>query len=115
MTDSTERRGKRRGNRLRIVAWTTAGLLLLLPLIAMRFTDEVAWTGTDFVFAAALMLVVGGALELTVRKTGNSAYRAAVAVALAAAFLLIWVSGAVIIGDETDDANLMYGVCSRSE
>jgi hypothetical protein len=46
---------------------------------------------------------------LVARKAGNIAYRAAVGVALAAAFLLVWISLAVgIIGTEDDLANLMY-------
>jgi hypothetical protein len=44
-----------------------------------------------------------------VAKAGNIAYRAAVAVALAAALLLVWVTGAVgIIGSEDNNANTMY-------
>ncbi|HET6568856.1 MAG TPA: hypothetical protein VFG50_12890 [Rhodothermales bacterium] len=43
-------------------------------------------------------------------KTGNTAYRAAFGVALAAGFLLLWVIGAVgIIGDSGDTPDLMYG------
>ena len=43
------------------------------------------------------------------KKTDNTAYRFAVGVALAAAFILLWVNGAVgIIGDESNDANMMY-------
>ena len=46
---------------------------------------------------------------MLVAKAGNIAYRAAVAVALAAALLLVWVTGAVgIIGSEDNNANLMY-------
>ena len=42
-------------------------------------------------------------------KTGNTAYKSAVGLALAAAFLLFWVNGAVgIIGNEGNHANLMY-------
>ena len=44
-------------------------------------------------------------------RTGptNTAYRWAVGVALAAAFILFWVNGAVgIIGADGDDANSMY-------
>ena len=42
-------------------------------------------------------------------KTGNTAYKAAVGVALAALFLLFWVNGAVgIIGSENNPANLLY-------
>jgi len=37
------------------------------------------------------------------------AYRFAVGVALTTAFILLWVNGAVgIIGDESNDANIMY-------
>ena len=45
-------------------------------------------------------------------RTGrvNTTYRSAVGLALAGAFLLFWVNGAVgIIGDEDNVANLMYG------
>ncbi len=110
MAGNTENGGGRRWSRWRIAAWTVAALILLLPLVAMQFTDEVNWEVADFVIAAALLVGVGVPYELAVRKTGNAAYRAAVGVALAAVFLLIWVNGAVgIIGSEDNDANLMYG------
>jgi hypothetical protein len=42
--------------------------------------------------------------------TDNRAYRAAVGVAIAAAFILVWMNLAVgIIGSEDNPANLMYG------
>ena len=42
-------------------------------------------------------------------KTGNTAYKSAVGLALATPFLLVWVNGAVgIIGNEGNQANLMY-------
>jgi hypothetical protein len=99
----------RRVNPWRILGWTIAGMLLVLPLLAMQFTDEVQWTFSDFVFAAILILGVGIPFELTVRKTGNTAFRVAAGIALSAAFLIIWLSGAVgIIGSENNDANMMY-------
>jgi hypothetical protein len=105
----TEGGGRRRGSRWRVVAWTAAALLLLLPLIAMQFTDEVVWGVADFVVFAALLLAVGVPYELAVRKSGDSAYRAAAGIALVAAFLLVWINLAVgIIGDEGNPANLMY-------
>jgi hypothetical protein len=100
---------ERRESRWRIAAWTVAALLLLLPLAAMQFTDEVNWTVGDFAFAAALLLGVGGAFELAVRKSGDAAYRAGVGVALAGALLLVWVNGAVgLIGSEDNPANMLY-------
>jgi hypothetical protein len=75
----------------------------------MQFTDGVNWDVADFVIAGALLVGVGVPYELAVRKTGDTAYRAAVGVALAAAFLLVWVNGAVgIIGSEDNPANLVY-------
>ena len=110
ITGNAENGGGRHLSPWRIAAWTAAALVLLLPLVAMQFTDEVNWTASDFVFAGALILGVGVTYEFAARKTGDTAYRTAVGVALAAAFLLIWVNGAVgIIGSENNPANLMYG------
>jgi hypothetical protein len=90
--------------------WGTAALLLLLPLAAMQFTAEVRWDEEDFIFAGVLIGAVGIAYELTVRMTRNWGYRAAVAVALAAAFLIIWANGAVgMIGSEGNPYNLLFG------
>ncbi|MDX1531361.1 MAG: hypothetical protein R3362_07530 [Rhodothermales bacterium] len=76
----------------------------------MGFTDAVAWSVGDFAFAAALLLSAGIPLELAMRTTNDTSYRAAVGAALVGALLLIWVNGAVgIIGSESNDANLMYG------
>jgi len=110
MTGKTENSGGRCGSRWRIAAWAVAPLVLLVPLIAMQFTEKVNWDVADFAVAGALLVGTGVTYELAVRKTGDTAYRAAVGVALAAAFILVWVNGAVgIIGTEHDDANLMYG------
>ena len=76
------------------IALATA-FLLLLPLLAMQFTDEVAWDLADFAIAGALLFGTGLAYELIVRKTDNTTYRAAVGAALAVALLLIWLELAV--------------------
>jgi uncharacterized membrane protein len=82
---------------------------LLLPLLAMQITDEVAWDLADFAVAGVLLVGTGLLFELAARKAGNIAYRAAVGVALAAAFILLWLMGAVgIIGVEGDSADRMY-------
>ena len=110
MAENAENAGGRRGSRWRIAAWAAAALILLLPLVAMQFTDEVNWDVADFAFAGALLIGTGITYELAVRKTGDTAYRAAVGVALAAAFILVWMNLAVgLIGTERDGANLMYG------
>jgi hypothetical protein len=96
-------------SRFRMVAWSIGGLLLLAPLVAMRFTDEVKWTAGDFLFAALLIGGTGGLYELAARTTSGLAYRFAVGVALGAGFLIIWLSGAVgIIGSENNPLNQLY-------
>jgi hypothetical protein len=110
MAASAQRGGGRRMCRWRTVAWTGAALMLLLPWVAMQFTDEVNWSVTDFLVAGALIAGTGLAFELAAGTTANHAYRAAVGLALAAAFLLIWLNLAVgIIGTEDNPLNLMFG------
>jgi hypothetical protein len=94
----------RRWNPWRIAGWSLAGFVLVLPLVA-----GAPWTWSDYVFAAVLILSVGLPIELVVRKTSDPAYRAGVGAALAAAFLIVWLTGAVgIIGSEAHPANLLY-------
>jgi hypothetical protein len=90
------------------IALVTA-FILLVPLVAMRFTDEVNWTWSDFVVTGTLLFGSGLTYELIARKAGNAPYRAAVGVALAAALLLVWINLAVgIIGSENNPVNLLY-------
>ena len=90
------------------VALATA-ILLLVPLVAMKFTDEVNWTGMDFAVAGALLFGAGCAFVSLARRTGDIASRLAAVTAVLAGLMLIWVNLAVgIIGSENNPANLMY-------
>jgi hypothetical protein len=90
------------------IALATA-VILLLPLLAMQFTNEVVWGLADFAVAGVLLFGAGLTYELIARKAGHIAHRAAVGVAIAAALLLVWINLAVgIIGNEGNPANLMY-------
>lgn len=85
------------------------GLLMLISLIAMRYTDEVAWSPSDFIFAGALLFGTGFTYILITKKSSSVTYKVAVGSALAAGFLLIWVNAAFgIIGTESNPINLMY-------
>lgn len=86
-------------------------LLLLVPLVAMRFTAEVNWTSSDFVVAWVLLAGTAFAYRLlATRKIANLAYRAGAALAVAASLLIVWINLAVgIIGSEANPANLLYG------
>lgn len=85
------------------------GLLLLIPFIAMQFTNEVVWTLSDFIIAGTFLFGTGFAYKLIIRKSGNVSYRLAIGFALFTGFFLLWVNGAVgVIGSETNPVNLLY-------
>ena len=84
---------------LRIAGWSLAAGLLALPAVAMQFTDEVDWTGGDFLFAAIMFTTIGGLLELAARVSASLAYRVGSAMAVGTGFLTIWITLAVgIVG-----------------
>ena len=96
-------------NRFRIAAWSGAAFLLLLPLIAMQFTEDVHWTASDFMVMGAMLLGAGGAFELALRTSGQTMYRIAAVGAVGSGFFMVWVNGAVgIIGNEDNPLNLLY-------
>ena len=73
----------------------TVALLLLIPLIAMLFTDDVNWSLFDFVVAGVLLLGTGLMCELVMRKVNKMGHRIAICAALLTALLLIWLELAV--------------------
>lgn len=94
----------RRGIPWRIVGWGAVALILLVPLVT-----GAPWTLFDYVVAGALLGGAGLVLELVVRASGSLFYRAGAGLAVAAAFLLVWVNGAVgFLGNEDNPANLMF-------
>ncbi len=70
------------------------GLILLAPLIAMQFTDEVDWTLGDFVVASALLLGTGLMFELCARKL-KGGHRIVLALVLLFLLALVWADLAV--------------------
>jgi hypothetical protein len=80
------------------VALATA-CILLVPLVAMQFTDEVDWGLADFVVAGALLGGTGLLLHaLAARKAGNIAYQAVATVIGVAA---------IVLGEADDAPGLM--------
>lgn len=104
MAATTENGDGRSGFPWRATGWGGAAFLLLLPLVA-----NAPWTLSDFIVMGVLLGAVGLLLELAARASGNLFYRAGAGIAVAAAFLLIWVNGAVgFLGSEDNPANLMF-------
>jgi len=73
----------------------TVAFILLLPLIAMQFTDEVDWKLPDFVIMGVLLLGTGLMCELVLRKVKKIKYRVAICGLLLVALFLIWAELAV--------------------
>ena len=73
----------------------TVALLLLIPFIAMQFTDEVKWSLPDFVAAGVLLLGTGLLCELVMRKVKKTGYRVLVCGVILLVLLLIWMELAV--------------------
>lgn len=108
MAKEAESAGGRSAIPLRLAGWSVPALLLLLPLVAMRFTNEVNWSAFDFIFAGVLFGGVGLAFEVIVRRSRSLAYRSGGALAVVAALLTAWVNAAVgMIGDD-DPYNLLF-------
>jgi hypothetical protein len=94
----------------RAIRWSAALGLLMVPLVAMQFTDEVNWDLADFAVFGVMLTVTCLGFDFLNGRSRNLAYQLAVGVGLMTGFLLVWVSLAVgLIGAANDDANLMYG------
>jgi len=80
---------------LRILGWGAVALILLAPAVAMRFTTEVNWTTSDFVFAG--IMLIGGAtvIEVVAWKVRNPVVRIGFALVIVAIVALVWIEGAV--------------------
>jgi hypothetical protein len=94
MTDKVENaRGV--GNGFRIARWSLIALLLVAPLIAMRFTDEVKWTASDFAFAGVLLGGAGLVFEAATLKVRGRVQRTLLGVGVIGVVLVVWVEAAV--------------------
>ena len=79
-----------------VFGWITVatGAILLIPLIAMQFTDQVSWTTIDFVAMGALVFGAASLFVLVARRLPRK-HRAILGAVVAVAFFLIWAELAV--------------------
>ncbi|MDM8172877.1 MULTISPECIES: hypothetical protein [Olivibacter] len=83
--------------------------LLLIPFVAMHFTNEVNWSSLDFIIMGALIFGTGISFTWLVRRSPNLMYRIAISIMVVATFLMIWANLAVgLIGSGPNIGNLMY-------
>ena len=70
-------------------------LLLLVPLIGMRITEEINWSLFDFIIMGVLILSVSIGINFTLSKTKNLKNRIIYIGILGLLFLLLWAELAV--------------------
>src|SRR6185436_79752 len=100
--------GGRRRSLWKSPALITA-LILLIPLLGNHFIDGWNWPPGLFVLVGILLFGIGLTYELVTRNRDAIAYRAAVGIAFAAAFLLTW-GNFVQMADVTPAAAMYFGV-----
>jgi hypothetical protein len=85
------------------------GFILLVPLVAMQFTDEVDWSVIDFSIVGALLFGTGVSYVLITRYMTNVVFKAGVGMALGTTLFMVWANLAVgLIGAGPNPGNLMY-------
>ena len=82
-------------NKSLIFIISVVALLLLTPLIAMQFTNEVNWDILDFIVAGILLLSTGLACNFKIQKVKNTKFRIAICLAIFTILFLIWAELAV--------------------
>lgn len=82
-------------NKRLVTILTIAIAILLIPLIAMNFTNEVNWKIFDFLVAGVLLIGTGLTLEFILRKIKTLRYRILFGIALFVVLFLIWAELAV--------------------
>lgn len=96
-------------NGWRIAGWGVLAALLILPAIAMRFSPEVDWTVSDFVFAGIILAALGIGGEIALRVGRNAPHRSGIGIAALGSFLTVWINGAVgMLGSEDEPTNLIF-------
>ncbi|RZJ84036.1 MAG: hypothetical protein EOO64_04855 [Massilia sp.] len=82
------------GKSLLTVALVTAAILTI-PLLAMQFTTEVVWTGSDFVIAGILLAFTGLVLTFVLRKVRTTRSRLFAIGVIGLGFVYCWAELAV--------------------
>jgi len=74
---------------------TIVFLVLLIPMIAMQFTDEVNWSYMDFIIAAGLLSSLGVVIYYALNFLKNQKYKWLIIGLVVLLFILIWAELAV--------------------
>lgn len=81
-------------NKIFLMVAALAGFILMIPLTAMQFTNEVNWNLADFVIMGALLLAAGFTFVALARVVPKK-YRLLITILCALTLLWIWAELAV--------------------
>lgn len=70
-------------------------LLLLIPFIAMQFTNEVNWSVSDFAIMGSMLLITGLICDWILKRVKSLKYRLMICSVMLILFLLLWAELAV--------------------
>jgi len=77
-------------NKRLICFLAAAPALLLIPYIAMRFTNEVNWTALDFITMGFMLLMTGLAIEVALKIVRTAWIRTAAVFVILFGFVMVW-------------------------
>lgn len=78
-----------------LIIFLIVGSLLLIPLIAMQFSDEVDWSLSDFIIMGILLFATALAIDTILRRFNTIRKKIIVICFTLFLFLLIWAELAV--------------------
>ena len=82
-------------NKRLIIIFSIVAFLLLIPLVAMIFTNTVRWNVADFALAAVILTGAGLAVDFAVVRIKNIEYRVALIFVILLITVLVWLEIAV--------------------
>lgn len=72
-----------------------ATTLLLIPFVGMQFSEEVNWSGFDFLVAGILLYGTSLAVEAVLRNVSSRSFRIGLVISTLALLVLVWMELAV--------------------
>lgn len=82
-------------NKRRLLLFSTVVFILSIPLIAMKFTNQVNWTVSDFLIMGMLLSVTALGIELVIRNVKTMKARVLLCAIVLLIFFIIWAELAV--------------------
>lgn len=82
-------------NNRRMIIISILASILIIPFIAMQFTNEVNWSFFDFAVATILLTSIGLAIDLTLDRIQTSKMRIMIIAVIILLGMIIWAELAV--------------------